>query len=288
MSNTDKLEQEAVNHGRDAWQRLRTDQTFEDWLLVGQALEIGRGWARRRANAPSGRGFNEAFSGWLAENGFADIDKGTRSRLADIMEHRPEIEQWRQGLALAERLRKNHPNSIWRGWEADKKKQGLPTTADENKAVSEPRKRKGQASEIDAATDRLNQTIDVVEQRLGPYLAQLFDLSPEHVEASADNLVDIFGEAAVRRLFAVLQRRFASAPDPNHPVDSAFTQSLAQKSKTSADIEAAPASRSPKPSATGIDDLLPQTLPQAAGPAQSAAQVIGKAHEFLNLWAIAS
>jgi hypothetical protein len=231
MSAADNLEQEAVNHGRAAWQRLKHDQTFEDWLLVGQALEIGRGRARRRANAPSGRGFNQAFSGWLADNGFAAIDRGTRSRLADIMEHRAAIEEWRQRLTLPDRLRKNHPNPVWRGWEADKKKQGLPTTADENKVTREPRKRKGQASEIDAATTRLHDTIDIVEQRLGPDLAELFDLSPEHVEASADNLIDIFGEDAVRRLFAVLQQRFAPAPSPEHPVDPAFTQSLAQKSK---------------------------------------------------------
>jgi hypothetical protein len=114
MSDEDKLELEAVTHGQDAWQRLKKDQTFEDWLLVGQALEIGRGWARRRANAPSGRGFNERFSEWLSTNGFADIDKGTRSRLADIMEHRSEIEAWRQKLPLNERLRKNHPKSYWK------------------------------------------------------------------------------------------------------------------------------------------------------------------------------
>jgi hypothetical protein len=36
-------------------------------------------------------------------------------------------------------------------------------------------------------------------------------------------------------------------------------------------------SRGPRPSARGIDDLLPQTLPRAAGPRRLAAQVIGKA-----------
>jgi hypothetical protein len=73
----------------------------------GQALGIGRSWAMRvtGANAPKGRGHNEAFSRWLAANDFADIDKGTRSRLADITGHLPEIETWRQQLLLSERLR---------------------------------------------------------------------------------------------------------------------------------------------------------------------------------------
>jgi hypothetical protein len=216
MSNADNLELEAVNHGRDAWQRLKKDQTFEDWLLVGQALEIGRGWARRRANAPSGRGFNEAFSGWLTDNGFAEIDKGTRSRLAEIIEHRPEIEAWRQKLSLRERLRKNHPNSIWRGWEADKGKDGQATTADENKAVSEPKRKRGQASEIDDATARMQQLIDKAELRIGPDPAQLFDLSPDHLDASVENFLAIYGEQDARKFAIALMERtgLKGVPEP--------------------------------------------------------------------------
>src|SRR6516165_4062517 len=197
MSDADNLELEAVNHGRDAWQRLKKDQTFEDWLLVGQALEIGRGWARRRANAPSGRGFNEAFSVWLTDNGFAEIDKGTRSRLAEIIEHRPEIEAWRQKLSLRERLRKNHPNSIWRGWEADKRK-------------------RGQASEIDDATARMQQLIDKAELRIGPDPAQLFDLSPDHLDASVENFLAIYGEVDARKFAIALMERtgLKGVPEP--------------------------------------------------------------------------
>jgi hypothetical protein len=78
---------------------------------------------------------------------------------------------------------------------------------DEKKAITEPRKRKGgQANEIDDATRRAHEMLDYHEQRRGPDLAEFLDLSPEHIEASVDNLIDIFGEAAVRRLFAVLQR----------------------------------------------------------------------------------
>jgi hypothetical protein len=213
MSDTDNLEQEAINHGREAWGRLKHDQTFEDWLLVGQALEIGRGWARRRANAPSGRGFNEAFSGWLTDNGFAEIDKGTRSRLADIIEHRAEIEAWRQKLSLRERLRKNHPNSVWRGWEADKRKDGLPTAADEKGAAGEPRRKRARASEIDDATARMQQLIDKAELRIGPDPAQLFDLSPDHLDASVENFLAIYGEQDARKFAIALMARTALKPD---------------------------------------------------------------------------
>jgi hypothetical protein len=44
------------------------------------------------------------------------IDKGTRSRLADLMDNRSEVEAWRSSLSLGERLHLNHPNGVWRKW----------------------------------------------------------------------------------------------------------------------------------------------------------------------------
>src|SRR5215471_2338026 len=46
--------------------------------------------------------------------------------------------------------------------------------------------------------------------RRGADLA-VFDLSPEHIEASVDNLIEVFGEDAARRLLAVLHQRFDAA-----------------------------------------------------------------------------
>jgi hypothetical protein len=113
----------AVEVGRQAWKRIKEDSTYNDWMAVGEALDIGRNECMRlvHTNDPRGRAYNEAFSQWLADNGFADIDKGTRSRFADIMENRPAIEAWRARMASNERQRTNHPNSIWRKWQADRK-----------------------------------------------------------------------------------------------------------------------------------------------------------------------
>jgi hypothetical protein len=110
----------AIEHGRQAWKRIRSDSTYEDWMAVGQALDIGRSECMRTAgtNEPRGRGYNEAYSSWLSEYGFADIDKGTRSRLAECMANRSAIEAWRQALSLTERLRLNHPNGVIRKWRA--------------------------------------------------------------------------------------------------------------------------------------------------------------------------
>jgi len=37
-----KSENQAVLRGREAWERLKKDLTWEDWMLAGIALTIGR------------------------------------------------------------------------------------------------------------------------------------------------------------------------------------------------------------------------------------------------------
>jgi hypothetical protein len=57
--------EEAVLHrGREAWNRLRTNSTWEDWKAVGKAHVIGQSTAMRDAhvNKPKGRSYNAAFS----------------------------------------------------------------------------------------------------------------------------------------------------------------------------------------------------------------------------------
>jgi len=67
-------------------------------------------------NKPKGRRYQDIYGEWLKATGFDQIDKGDRSRLLDCLEHREEIENWRQKLPLNKRLAINHPNSIWRAW----------------------------------------------------------------------------------------------------------------------------------------------------------------------------
>jgi hypothetical protein len=128
----------AIEIGRQAWKRIKEDSTYNDWMAVGEALDIGRTECMRlaRSNEPRGRAYNEAFSQWLTDNGFADIDKGTRSRLAEIMANRPTIEAWRATLAANERQRINHPSSIWRKWQASRT---TPASADKPRIATTDR-----------------------------------------------------------------------------------------------------------------------------------------------------
>jgi hypothetical protein len=195
-----KATEQAVAHGREAWGRIKSDSTWEDWVLVGQALDIGRGEAMRRtgSNQPRGRGYNEAFSAWLQKNGFAEIDKGTRSRLAECMEHRAEIEQFRADLGLGERLRLNHPNSVWRHWRSSIK-------------VKEPAARKKPAADaIEEAVGRLHNTVDDIERTTGR-AAPSYDLStPALIRESAGNFIEvyggIYGDDAVRQFAGSVAR----------------------------------------------------------------------------------
>jgi hypothetical protein len=111
-----------VSRGREAWRSLRNDETWEKWVAIGRALEAGRGAIMRHlhTNQPKGRAWSETFGAWLSENDFDQIDKGVRSRLLTCLDHLPEIEAWRQTLGLTQRLQLNHPNAVFRKWQAAK------------------------------------------------------------------------------------------------------------------------------------------------------------------------
>jgi hypothetical protein len=109
-----------VRAGQEAWQRLRSNATWEDWKQVGKAHVIGRAAAMREAhvNRPTGRRYNECFGAWQRKFGFENLDKGDRARLFEVMDRLAEIEDWLATLTTTERLRLNHPSSITRRWKA--------------------------------------------------------------------------------------------------------------------------------------------------------------------------
>src|SRR5262249_55446236 len=116
----DNPTEEAIRQGQEAWDRLRGNSTFADWIYVGTAHVLGRAEAMRDAhtNKPEGRGYNAAFAAWARKFGFADLDKGDRARLFNVMDNLKDIVAWLEKLPPNERLRRNHPSSIWRRWKA--------------------------------------------------------------------------------------------------------------------------------------------------------------------------
>jgi hypothetical protein len=120
-----------IERGREAWRRLQKDQTWEDWMTVAVAVDIGRQYALNISgkNAPGGKGYNRAFSNWLRDNGFDNIDGAARKHMLDCYDQRAAIENWRAILTTTQRLKINHPTTVWRNWQSstrDAKPKGEP------------------------------------------------------------------------------------------------------------------------------------------------------------------
>ena len=97
---------ECIRAGQEAWQRLSSGQTRQDWLLVGKACQLLRIEAMRTAhtNRPEGRRYSQEFSDLLKANGFDAIDKSTRSRLFCILDNIADVEKWLATVPANKRL----------------------------------------------------------------------------------------------------------------------------------------------------------------------------------------
>ena len=106
--------------GSEAWKRLKKCKDYNDWVKVGEAILVGREWAMNQSqtNKPEGKAYNMAFGEWLQRYKLDDMDKGDRSRLFQVMDALPQIEEWRRTLTLTERLKLNHPNAVLRKFKA--------------------------------------------------------------------------------------------------------------------------------------------------------------------------
>jgi hypothetical protein len=121
---------DAIVAGRAAWHRLRDREkaTWHDWMIIAEALVVGRTRAMITAqtNKPVGTLYVRAIGAWLTANGFDEINPQERYRAILCLEHREEIEQWRAGLDDAKRRRLNHPAAVWAHWSAKKAKEDAP------------------------------------------------------------------------------------------------------------------------------------------------------------------
>jgi hypothetical protein len=113
----------------EAWDRLKASPDWKEWIAVGEAMVRARTTCMldTHSNRPAGRGYNAAFSTWLAKRKFGNMDGSDRARLLKCMENIPAIEAWRETLTESERLRLNHPSSVLRKWLARTKTPDDPT-----------------------------------------------------------------------------------------------------------------------------------------------------------------
>jgi hypothetical protein len=64
---------------------------IDKWLLLGEALLVGRAWAMKQAcvSKPYGRGYVTAFSRWLEESEFKTMEPNRRGSLMTLSTQRP-------------------------------------------------------------------------------------------------------------------------------------------------------------------------------------------------------
>jgi hypothetical protein len=107
-----------IRAGSEAWQRLRRNASFDDWVAVAKALAIGRAYAMRVAQAPKpvGTRYVAAIGTWLRQHGLDGIGAQERYRSLLVLDHLNEVRKWRDALDEDRRRRLNHPSAVWAHW----------------------------------------------------------------------------------------------------------------------------------------------------------------------------
>jgi hypothetical protein len=110
---------DTIAAGREAWLKLGTANSFENWKTVSRAIVVGRQQAMRAANInkPQGKRYGVAINAWLEQNGFRGMPYPTRTACCRLIDHLPEIELWRAATPGAEAW--HHPQVIIRRWRHD-------------------------------------------------------------------------------------------------------------------------------------------------------------------------
>ena len=107
-----------VRAGVECWQAIGRAESFEAWVKIGKALQIGRDYSLKTtgANRPMGQTYCKAFSAWIDQHGFCGIEKSVRSAVLDLVEHLAEIEAWRLTLSEKRQRQLKHPLSNVAAW----------------------------------------------------------------------------------------------------------------------------------------------------------------------------
>jgi hypothetical protein len=139
MLTEQKAREELYARATEKWKHLKDThrETWEDYAAIGDALlEAQRQIMHVQGfNKPAGKGYQKAINAWLAKHKLNDMDPGVRSRLVTLTEHKPEVQEMMRGWEMTERMQWNHPNTVYRHWQAYCKGEGI-RTAGQKKTLS--------------------------------------------------------------------------------------------------------------------------------------------------------
>jgi hypothetical protein len=184
-------EREICRIGEEALVVLK--QTFETWMLVARALDIGRQKAMIATGADDvqDRTYQKAFGRWLDRHPkFADkemLPDSTRSWLLRCYDHQSEIMHWRRQQGAMEMVKYNYPETVFIRW-ARKEAPDLLTEAQREGRSSKGKKRPSEEQKkrsLAATPTKMQQQVldDFREKDPVTRGEQLAELSDEEREA---------------------------------------------------------------------------------------------------------
>ena len=180
----------------EADERIKSGSHWRDWMFLADGLAAGQARAMRESgtNRPYGRDFTRRMGLWLKERPWASRhDTGTRSNMLWCVDHRSEVEAWRETLPQNERDKINHPTTLRRKFEAAHKVTAKDPNAPKKETSHEATKRENE--ELWAKIKKLERQVESGD-------GSLFDLRKDSIEA----IVDIIAGNVPLGRFESLQR----------------------------------------------------------------------------------
>lgn len=105
-----------IKAGLDAWRLTQKSASFENWMIIGKALQVGRNAATCATGATTGARYSKTFYSWANERGFGGMSKADRWSACDLVENIDALEKWRASLPEKQRRRLINPLSNMRRW----------------------------------------------------------------------------------------------------------------------------------------------------------------------------
>jgi hypothetical protein len=166
-----RTEAEIIRRAEEALVRL--GQTFDHWMEIARALDLGRqqALAETGANSPQGALYSGAFSRWLKQHPKLNDKKllpgSTRHWLFKCFDHEGEIREWRNSRGGDEIVRYNFPETVFKRWAREERPDLL---TEEGSATSQPKpKLLSQTDQLKAENSRLQQEVLELQAKLRRY-----------------------------------------------------------------------------------------------------------------------
>lgn len=273
----------AVTAGQEAWKALQKDESWEKWVLVGKAIDVGKRQTmlELHTNSPKGKVWSMVFGKWLEGTGFDKIDKSARSRLQSCIDQLPAIEKWRKTLPISNRLALNHPTTVLsRYLAANKPKKKDDQDTDQPKAkratAVEVERLQRELSAAHAEIDRLQKEVAELERLRRDVAAGLSDIGQEMAAMIEDGDRQEMAAAQADQLQELTEPDAGIVPpedgritDPDllAAMREANEANAAREAEIGALVDAAvTASQRPAPEPVDDPDLLtPENVPAKPG-----------------------